>query len=73
MKRLLVAVLSLVFLSAQAQTADEVISKYSAAMGGLDAFNNVKSAKMTGIATLQGMYRSIPLPLFRFSRHPLFL
>jgi hypothetical protein len=55
MKRFLTAVLGLAFLSAQAQTADEVITKYSAAMGGLDAFNNVKSAKMTGIATLQGM------------------
>jgi hypothetical protein len=55
MKRLLTALFSLAFISAQAQTADEVISKYSDALGGLNAFNSVKSAKMTGIATIQGM------------------
>lgn len=47
--------MSLAFISAQAQTADEVISKYSETIGGLTAFNAVKSAKMTGIATIQGM------------------
>ncbi|MEP7237443.1 MAG: hypothetical protein ABI685_06255 [Ferruginibacter sp.] len=55
MKKLLVAVLSLIVVSAQAQTADEVIQKYSAAMGGLDAFNNIKTAKLTGTASMQGM------------------
>ena len=54
MKKLLFAVLSLVFISANAQTTDEVIQKYSAAMGGLDAFNKVTSAKMTGTVTAQG-------------------
>lgn len=55
MKKIFAALLSLVFISAQAQTADEVISKYSETIGGLTAFNAVKSAKMTGIATIQGM------------------
>lgn len=55
MKRIITALLSLVFISANAQTADEIISKYSEKVGGLDAFNAVKSAKMTGIASIQGM------------------
>lgn len=43
----------------QAQTADEVIQKYTAAMGGLDAFNKITSAKITGNIISQGM----PMPL----------
>ena len=54
MKKLLFALLSFVIISANAQTADEVIQKYSAAMGGLDAFNKINSAKMTGTVTAQG-------------------
>ena len=55
MKKILLGLLCLSFLSAQSQTAEEVISKYNESLGGLDAFNAVKSAKMTGIATIQGM------------------
>lgn len=55
MKRLLFAFVALLSLAANAQTADEVISKYSAALGGLDAFNKVTSAKMTGTVTQQTM------------------
>ncbi|MEO6612831.1 MAG: hypothetical protein ABIT05_12150 [Chitinophagaceae bacterium] len=54
MKKLLVVLLSFAFISANAQTADEVIQKYSAAMGGLEAFNKISSAKMTGTVTAQG-------------------
>ncbi len=55
MKRFFLALLSFVTLAASAQTADEVIQKYSTAMGGLDAFNKVTSIKMTGNVTAQGM------------------
>lgn len=54
MKKLLIAFLSFALLSAHAQTADEIIQKYSAAIGGLDAFNKTTSAKMTGTVTIQG-------------------
>lgn len=55
MKKLFAAILILSAVSAQAQTADEVIAKYNAAMGGLEAFTKVTSAKFTGSATTQGM------------------
>lgn len=55
MKRLLFALFTFTTLAANAQTADEVIQKYSAALGGLDAFNKVTSAKMTGTFTQQTM------------------
>lgn len=54
MKKLLFAVLSFALVSANAQTADEVIQKYAANMGGLEAFNKISSAKMTGIYSTQG-------------------
>jgi hypothetical protein len=49
MKKLFIALLVLSVLSANAQTVDEVIQKYSAKLGGLDAFNKIKSAKMTAL------------------------
>lgn len=55
MKKIFVAVLSLITVSAMAQSADEVIQKYSANLGGLDAFNKVKTVKMTGTFTQQSM------------------
>jgi hypothetical protein len=55
MKKLFVGLFSLTFFTAQSQTAEEVISKYSESVGGLENFNTVKSVKMTGIATIQGM------------------
>jgi hypothetical protein len=54
MKKLFFAVLSFAVVSAQAQSADEVIQKYSANMGGLEAFNKITSAKMTGTFSSQG-------------------
>jgi len=61
MKKLLVAVLGLITLTANAQTVDEIISKYSATMGGLDAYNKVTTAKLTGTYSVQG--NDLPLTL----------
>lgn len=55
MKQWLVILFSCAFISAQAQTADEVIEKYSAAMGSLDAFNKINTVKMTGTITTSGL------------------
>ena len=55
MKKLIIALLAFGVFSASAQTVDEVIQKYSANLGGLDAFNKIKSAKITGTYTTQGM------------------
>jgi hypothetical protein len=55
MKQWLVILFSCVFISAQAQTVEEVIEKYSTAMGGLDAFNKINTAKMTGTITTSGL------------------
>ncbi len=55
MKKFLLTLFSFAAVAAYAQTADEVIQKYSTALGGLDAFNKVTSAKMTGNVTTQGM------------------
>jgi hypothetical protein len=53
MRALLFALLSFTFFSAGAQTVDEVIQKYAANLGGLDAFNKVKTAKYSGTVTAQ--------------------
>lgn len=64
MKKIFFALLAFAFVKAGAQTsvtagtgasADEVIQKYATAMGGLDNFNKVKTAKVTGTVTTQGM------------------
>jgi hypothetical protein len=54
MKKMFFAFLSFTFLSAGAQTVDEVIQKYATNLGGLDAFNKIKTAKFTGTLTSQG-------------------
>jgi hypothetical protein len=54
MRKILLALSCLAFLSADAQTVDEVIQKYTAAFGGLDAFNKIKTAKMSGMVSAQG-------------------
>lgn len=46
---------------ANAQTADEVIQKYTATMGGLDAFQKIQTAKFTANLTVQGM--DLPMTL----------
>jgi hypothetical protein len=55
MKRILFVMLCFVFVSANSQTADDIIQKYSKAMGGLSAFNAIKTMKMTGTVSTQGM------------------
>lgn len=55
MKKILFAAFCFVFFTANAQTADEIIQKYATAMGGLNAFKAIKTVKMTGTATIQGM------------------
>lgn len=54
MKKLLFALFGFAIVSANAQSVDEVIQKYSATLGGLDAFNKIKSAKITATYTTQG-------------------
>ena len=54
MKKILTAVLLIAFISLNAQTADEVVQKYAATMGGLDAINKIKTVKMSGNYTVQG-------------------
>lgn len=61
MKKIIVALLSLAFFSANAQTVDEIISKYTVAMGGLEAFNKVTTAKFTGTVSMQG--QAFPMTL----------
>jgi hypothetical protein len=55
MKKLFLALLGFAFVTANAQTVDEVIQKYAANLGGLDAFNKVKTAKITATYNTQGM------------------
>ena len=55
MKKILCAILSFAFVSTNAQTVDDVIQKYSKAMGGLAAFNAIKTMKTTGTITTQGV------------------
>jgi hypothetical protein len=54
MKKIVVLLLGLVFIKAGAQTADDIIQKHAKAMGGLDNFNKVKTAKLTGTVSAQG-------------------
>jgi hypothetical protein len=62
MKKLVTTLLSIVLvLFTQAQTAEEVIQKYSANLGGLDAFNKIKTAKLTGTFSTQG--NDLPLKI----------
>lgn len=61
MRKILLVFLCFIFAAAQAQTVDEVIQKYSIALGGLDAFNAVKTVKITGNASVQGM--DLPLTI----------
>ncbi len=55
MKKIIFSILTLAFFSTNAQTADDVIQKYSKAMGGLASFNAIKTMKSTGTITTQGV------------------
>lgn len=52
-------------LTVQAQTADEIISKYIANTGGLDAWKNLKGIRMKAKVDAQGM--TIPLEIVQMS------
>jgi hypothetical protein len=54
MKQLLTFMLLFAVAVSHAQTVDEVIQKYANAMGGLENFKKVKTAKFSGTATAQG-------------------
>jgi hypothetical protein len=47
--------LTFAFVSTNAQTTDDIIQKYSKAIGGLAAFNAIKTMKTTGTITTQGV------------------
>lgn len=55
MKKILFAFFLFSSFAAGAQTADEIIQKYSNAMGGLDAFKKVQTVKFTATVNVQGM------------------
>jgi hypothetical protein len=60
MKRIALALVAMISLTAlRAQTADDIILKYSSTLGGLDAFNKITSAKMAGTVTQQSMEMAI--------------
>jgi hypothetical protein len=70
MKKLFFAIFSLAFVSAHAQadpaavstvTADEIVQKNAAAMGGLENFYKIKTVKFTGTVNTQGM--DLPLTM----------
>jgi len=55
MKKLFVALVCLASVATlHAQSADEIVAKYATAMGGLDNFNKVKTAKYSGTVSAQG-------------------
>jgi hypothetical protein len=55
MKRFFLVLSLLGSILVNGQTVDEVIQKYTAAMGGLETFNKIQTLKMTGNVTAQGM------------------
>jgi hypothetical protein len=61
MKQILAFFLAITSIAAYSQTADEIVAAYSKNMGGLEAFQAIKTAKMTGIVTAQGM--DLPLTM----------
>ena len=63
MKRILFALSSLISISANTQNADDIIQKYATTIGGLAAFNAVKTVKMTGTLASQGNELALTLQL----------
>ncbi len=56
MKKILFAILTIASISVNAQqTAETIIEKYTAALGGMEAFAKPTTAKMTGAVSIQGM------------------
>lgn len=61
MKKILLLLLSFTFIKAQSQSLEEIIQKYSDAAGGVQIRSAVKTVKMTGNASTQGM--DLPLTI----------
>ena len=61
LKSLLILMVLVCFASAQAQTADEILAKYFASIGGLDKWKSLKSFTQTGKAQ---MGQDFPLVLY---------
>lgn len=55
MKKIFFLIAAIATISVHAQTADEVIQKFSDNLGGLEATNKITSAKLTGTLNVQGM------------------
>lgn len=55
MKKILTIALLLGTVSLYAQTAEEVVKEYTARMGGLEKFKSIKTVKMSGTVSVQGM------------------
>lgn len=66
LKTIIVAALCFATLGASAQTADEIVAKYVAAMGGADKLNSINSVQMEGSISVQGM--DIPITLTTLSK-----
>ncbi len=62
-KSFFVVAIALVAFNASAQTADEVVGKYLTAMGGADKLKSLKTVKMEGNLSTQGL--DIPITLTR--------
>ena len=62
-KSFFVAAIALVAFNASAQTADEVVGKYLTAMGGADKLKSIKTVKLEGSLSTQGL--DIPITITR--------
>ncbi|HRD57513.1 MAG TPA: hypothetical protein PK504_05660 [Ferruginibacter sp.] len=61
LKTIIAALICMLALNVNAQTADEVIAKYVAAMGGAEKLNAINTVKMEGSINAQGM--DIPITI----------
>lgn len=62
MKKILFLSLCFLFGTAQAQTVEEIIQRHSDSLGGLAAFNAVKTMKIEGTSSVQGL--TMPLTFY---------
>jgi len=62
-KTLFIALLLIAITPLNAQTADEIINNYFENTGGMDAWNNLESIKITGTVNAQGM--DIPVDIYQ--------
>ncbi len=68
MKKLLVLFCMAMFMlpSLQAQDVDEILGKYYESIGGVDVWKNLKSLKMSGTSSMQGM----EFPITIYTKRP---